>query len=126
MNAVVDETVTMSQHKWLHANPSSPSPLVDAISYRCGGEASLVLRETRTTVHTVRERERGPPLGGYFTMDHESGAAPPNVSQSRGIGSGLVTNIVAVLAGRLSYVQVCVQVGVSIGDGEMLHQSGCA
>lgn len=39
-------------------------------------------------------------------MDHESGAAPPNVSQSQGIWSGLATNIVAVLAGRLSYVQV--------------------
>lgn len=61
MNAVVDETVTMSQQKWLHAGPSSPSPLVDAISYRYGGEASLVLRETRTTVHTVRERERATP-----------------------------------------------------------------
>lgn len=59
-------------------------------------------------------------------MDHESGAAPPNVSQSRGIWSGLATNIVAVLTGRLSYVQVDIQVGVSIGDGEMLHQSGCA
>lgn len=59
-------------------------------------------------------------------MDHESGAAPPNVSQSQGIWSGLATNIVAVLAGRLSYVQVGIQVGVSIGDGEMLHQSGCA
>lgn len=58
-------------------------------------------------------------------MDHESGAAPPNVSQFRGIWSGLATKIVAVLAERLSYVQVGIQ-GVSIGDGEMLHQSGCA
>lgn len=125
MNAVVDETVHNVPTKvmWLHAGPSSPSPLVDAISYRYGGRASLVLRETRTTVHTDSTRERGPPLTSPWTTKAVQ-PRPTSAISRHLVWSG---DKHRCCLGRASLVYTDIRVGVSIEDGETtLHQSGCA